>query len=82
MEGSLFNPPGANLENSEQPCPECGQPFRPRLVGDGVDELCDTCYDAQFEPLHIAKWQKLARRRPPMRLPSSGRSRRAHQSDF
>lgn len=82
MEGSPFNPPGAIRENSEQPCPECGQPFRPRQVGDGVDELCDTCYEAQFEPLHLAKWQKIQKRRPPMRLPNSERAQRAHHTEL
>lgn len=48
MEGSLFF-------NSEQPkrtgdlvCLDCGSAFTPRRVTDGVEELCDTCYEARF----------------------------------
>lgn len=48
MEGSLFF-------NSERPkrvpdlvCLDCGSSFTPRRVTDGVEELCDSCYEATF----------------------------------
>ncbi len=75
MEGSRFIPPD---QPAHQVCPECGQEFQPRDVGEGLDELCDTCYDAQFEPLNLPKWQKAQRRPRAPRLPAVARPRRAH----
>ncbi len=66
MEGSRFIPPD---QPSHQVCPECGQEFQPRLPGEGLDELCDTCYDSQFQPLHLPKWQRAQRKPHPPRLP-------------
>ncbi len=57
MEGVLFIPPNPD-RRPDQLCAECGRSFRPRALGDGAEELCDTCYDAQFEPRHIKHWQK------------------------
>ena len=74
MEGSPLLPP----EGPEQLCPECGQSFRSRQVGDAVDELCDTCYDAQFQPLRLPRWKKTERKPHTLRLPSLPRPRRAH----
>ncbi len=58
MEGVLFIPPDRPDRRPEQTCVECGRSFRPRSVGDGVEELCDTCYEAQFEPRRLRHWQK------------------------
>lgn len=73
MEGSRFIPPN---QPSNQVCPECGQEFQPRLLGEGSEELCDTCYDAQFQPLHVPKWQRAQRKPHAPRLPAW--HRRAH----
>jgi len=59
MEGALFIPPNRPSRRPEQECSECGRSFRPRAIGDGVEELCDDCYDAQFEPRRLRHWQKL-----------------------
>lgn len=32
-------------------CADCGLHFRARRVTDGVEEICDTCYEARF-PTH------------------------------
>lgn len=29
-------------------CTDCGVHFRARRVTDGVEEVCDTCYEARF----------------------------------
>jgi len=51
MEGILFIPPNRPHRSPELVCTECGKPFRPRQVADGAEELCDPCYEAQFQPL-------------------------------
>lgn len=48
MEGSFFLPQGRPSRTPDLNCSECGTPFRPRRVTDGVEELCDACYDARF----------------------------------
>jgi len=58
MEGALFIPPNRPNRRPEQECSECGRSFRPRSVGDGAEELCDDCYDAQFELRRLRHWQK------------------------
>jgi hypothetical protein len=50
MEGSMFIP--ADGSPLTQFCTDCGQAFQPRQVGDGVEELCDACYEARFQPRH------------------------------
>jgi|GEM_PF-4005181 len=64
MEGVLFIPPNRPSRRSDQVCAECGRTFRPRHVGEGIEELCDTCYEAQFEPRRLHLWQKAGRVRP------------------
>lgn len=32
-------------------CADCGMHFRARRVTDGVEEICDSCYEARF-PTH------------------------------
>jgi len=51
MEGVLFIPSSRPNRCLSQICAECGQVFRPRRLGDGVEQLCDQCYEAQFHPL-------------------------------
>ena len=63
MEGVLYNSPNRPRGNPEIICAECGQTFRSRRVADAAEELCDNCYDAQFQPLRLRYWQK------PTRLP-------------
>ena len=82
MEGSFFSLPGNDHENPEQICADCGQIFQPRSVGDGAEELCDTCYDAQFQPLRVAKWQRIEKKRRAIHLPGPRRIRRANGSTF
>lgn len=48
MEGSLFFSPERPETASELACIECGNSFMPRRVADGVEELCDACYQARF----------------------------------
>jgi hypothetical protein len=36
---------------SELVCADCGLYFRARRVTDGVEEICDSCYEARF-PTH------------------------------
>ena len=50
MEGSFFLPQGRPSRTPDLNCSECGASFRPRRVMDGVEELCDTCYEARFTP--------------------------------
>jgi hypothetical protein len=61
MEGVLFIPPN---RRPEETCAECGRTFRPLRLGDGTEELCDTCYEAQFEPRRLHHWQKPGRSHP------------------
>jgi hypothetical protein len=39
-----------NLTNAgpELVCADCGAHFRARRVTDGVEEICDKCYEARF----------------------------------
>ena len=76
MEGSKFSFPDKFAPRPEEHCPECGQLFRPRLIGDGVEELCDTCYEAQFQPMHLSKWQKMACKPRSVRPQGTKRPRR------
>ena len=52
MEGVLFIPLNRPHRPAELVCADCGQLFRPRRIADGTEELCDRCYQAQFQPLH------------------------------
>ncbi len=67
MEGVLFIPPDRPDRNSNQICADCGRAFRPRPASEGAEELCDNCYQAQFEPRRLRHWQKPAGRTHPMR---------------
>ncbi len=67
MEGVLFIPPNRPNRRPDQICSECGLAFRPRRVGEGAEELCDTCYETQFEPRRLRHWQKPAGRQHPAR---------------
>lgn len=58
MEGVLFIPPNRTRRTPEFVCADCGQLFRPRSIGDGAEELCDGCYEAQFQPLSFQDGQK------------------------
>lgn len=35
-------------------CADCGTRFRARRVTDGVEEICDDCYEARFPSLSIS----------------------------
>ena len=61
MEGALFIPPNRPQRRPEVSCAECGQLFRPRNVADGAEELCDRCYEAEFEPVRLRHWQQPGR---------------------
>jgi hypothetical protein len=69
MEGSQLFPSDRSAGPTEQKCPECGQSFEPVQLDpdNGSEQLCETCYQAQFEPLHLAKWQRLAKQPRNMR---------------
>lgn len=58
MEGAQFIPPHRINLRLDQICAECRRTFRPRLLGDGAEEICDECYTAQFEPRRLRHWQK------------------------
>lgn len=58
MADPLSIPPSQFEQRQEQTCGQCGRSFRPRCVGDGAEELCDFCYDAEFEPAsHRSIWE-------------------------
>lgn len=40
-----------NAAGPELICADCGLRFRARRVTDGVEEICDACYEARF-PTH------------------------------
>lgn len=40
-----------NASVTELVCADCGVRFRARRVTDGVEEICDACYEARF-PTH------------------------------
>jgi hypothetical protein len=46
MEGVLCIPENRPQRRPDLICAECGRMFRPRHVADGVEELCDACFDA------------------------------------
>jgi hypothetical protein len=81
MESSRFIPPEGSGSNAEQNCPECGQRFERLQVEGESEEVCETCYQAQFEPLHLPKWQRLAKQ-PRAARPqgSSSAGRRGRQA--
>ncbi|MGH9776617.1 MAG: hypothetical protein ACRD50_16925 [Candidatus Acidiferrales bacterium] len=80
MEGPLIIPPNRPERQPERACGDCGQFFRPRPVGDGYEELCDTCFTAQFEPRHIRKWEKISKRSHALKMPAVARVRRERRS--
>ena len=56
---SLFLPLHDRPNRSiEQLCAECGRIFRPHQLSEGAELLCDTCYEAQFNPSGLRHWQK------------------------
>lgn len=57
---------GGNAAESELVCTDCGSRFRARRVTDGVEEICDTCYEARF-PTHPLPQPQRAR--SPLRSP-------------
>jgi len=70
MEGVHFNPPNRPDTRVHQLCTECGYLFESRPNAEGAELICDTCYQAQFEPVRISKWQRMvARMRSPRRAP-------------
>ena len=60
MEGVLFIPSDRPKRFPDQLCAEFGQVFRPRRVGDGVEQLCDECYQAQFHSLRASSPEESA----------------------
>lgn len=38
----------AKFAGPELVCADCGARFRARRVTDGVEEICDACYEARF----------------------------------
>ena len=58
MEGILFAPRNCPRRHPEQSCAECGRSFRPRVLVEGSEELCDECYLAQFQSRRLRHWQK------------------------
>jgi hypothetical protein len=60
MEGVLYLPPDRPQRAPEIACLDCGQPFRPHRVADGVEELCELCYQARFQPLRRRNGHRLA----------------------
>ena len=60
MEGVLFIPSNRPKRFPGQICTECGRIFRPRRVGDGVEQLCDECYEAQFHSLRASSPEESA----------------------
>jgi len=67
MEGVLYLPPHRPSRAPEIACAACGQSFRPHRVADGVEELCDLCYQARFQPRRSRNG-----RRPSNRLAALG----------
>jgi formylmethanofuran dehydrogenase subunit E len=43
-----FTPAHLDLQAAQLTCTECGETFEPRRIGDGVQELCDACYEDRF----------------------------------
>lgn len=50
MEGSLFFSSERPKRAPDLICGDCGTSFRPRRITDGVEELCNSCYEARFRP--------------------------------
>jgi hypothetical protein len=48
VEGSLFFSSERPKRTPDLVCRDCGSLFRPRRVTDGVEELCDSCYEMRF----------------------------------
>lgn len=67
MEGVLFIPPDRPNRGPDRACAECGRAFRHRYVAENSEELCDACYEAQFEPRRLRHWQRPAGRTHPSR---------------
>ncbi len=67
MQGVQFTPPNRSNRRSDEVCAECGRGFRPREAADGAEELCDNCYEAQFEPRRLRHWQRPSGRLHPGR---------------
>lgn len=67
MEGSLFFSSERPKRAPDLACGDCGRSFRPRRVTDGVEELCNSCYEARlpldpswFEPNTLPAKRDLA----------------------
>ena len=60
MEGSLFIPVNRPRRLPDVVCADCGQLFRPRWIGDGAEELCNSCYEDRFRPLPFQEGRELA----------------------
>jgi formylmethanofuran dehydrogenase subunit E len=43
-----FTPAHQHLQAPELVCADCGETFVPRRIGDGVEELCNACYEKRF----------------------------------
>jgi hypothetical protein len=39
-------------------CADCGVHFRARRVTDGVEEICDVCYEARFPTVSVLQPQR------------------------
>jgi hypothetical protein len=63
MEGSRSHSPVQLERCVEQTCSQCGRTFRPHITGDGAEELCDLCYDAEFEAGQQGSKRKAAAKR-------------------
>jgi NMD protein affecting ribosome stability and mRNA decay len=45
---------------TQQTCAECGDKFQTRASNEAAEVLCDACYSAQFEPVRVPMWQRVA----------------------
>jgi hypothetical protein len=61
MQRTLFFTTERPEKASELVCPECGKSFMPRRVTDGVEELCDACYELRF-PVNLKLFAPIANR--------------------
>ncbi len=56
--------PNANSPNSQtRICAECGEVFEARGTTNGGEELCDYCFEGQYEPSRIRLGERLNGRR-------------------
>ncbi|HEV3219445.1 MAG TPA: hypothetical protein VGZ48_06710 [Candidatus Acidoferrales bacterium] len=62
MEGVQFVPPNHPDDRIHQVCSECGHIFESRPNAEGAEVVCDDCYQAQFEPVRVRIWQRVAAR--------------------